>query len=87
MPNRIMKIIMNGVTGRMGRAQHLARSIVAIRQQGGLQLRNGETLWPEPILVSRNGLAGAGLESWRQRRWIPVEEIVSVPVSVSVRDH
>jgi sugar phosphate isomerase/epimerase len=54
MPNRILKIIMNGVTGRMGRAQHLARSIVAIRQQGGLQLRNGETLWPEPILVGRN---------------------------------
>jgi predicted dehydrogenase len=54
MPKRILKIIMNGVTGRMGRAQHLARSIVAIRQQGGLQLRNGETLWPEPILVGRN---------------------------------
>src|ERR1700723_78015 len=54
MPNRILKIIMNGVTGRMGRAQHLARSIVAIRQQGGLQLRNGETLWPEPILIGRN---------------------------------
>jgi predicted dehydrogenase len=54
MPNRILKIIMNGVTGRMGRAQHLARSIMAIRQQGGLQLRNGETLWPEPILVGRN---------------------------------
>ena len=54
MPNRILKIIMNGVTGRMGRTQHLARSIVAIRQQGGLQLRNGETLWPEPILVGRN---------------------------------
>jgi predicted dehydrogenase len=54
MPYRILKIIMNGVTGRIGRAQHLARSIVAIRQQGGLQLRNGETLWPEPILVGRN---------------------------------
>jgi hypothetical protein len=55
MPNRILKIIVNGVTGRMGRTQHLARSImVAIRQQGGLQLHNGETLWPEPILVGRN---------------------------------
>jgi predicted dehydrogenase len=54
MQNRIVKIIMNGVTGRMGRTQHLARSIVAIRQQGGLPLPNGENLWPEPILVGRN---------------------------------
>ena len=52
--SRIVKIIMNGVTGRMGRTQHLARSIAAIRQQGGLTLRNGQTLWPEPILVGRN---------------------------------
>jgi predicted dehydrogenase len=70
MQNRILKIIMNGVTGRMGRNQHLARSIVAIRQQGGLPLRNGETLWPEPILVGRNetrlrSLAGEyGLTLW-----------------------
>ena len=28
-------IIMNGVTGRMGTNQHLMRSIVAIREQGG----------------------------------------------------
>ena len=54
MQNRIVKIIMNGVTGRMGRTQHLARSIVAIRQQGGIPLPNGENLWPEPILVGRN---------------------------------
>ena len=54
MAQRILKIIMNGVTGRMGRTQHLARSIVAIRQQGGLHLSNGETLWLEPILVGRN---------------------------------
>jgi predicted dehydrogenase len=54
MQNRVVKIIMNGVTGRMGRTQHLARSIVAIRQQGGIPLPDGETLWPEPILVGRN---------------------------------
>ena len=29
-------IIMNGVTGRMGMNQHLIRSIVAIRNQGGI---------------------------------------------------
>ena len=31
-------IIMNGVTGRMGMNQHLIRSIVAIRNQGGIEL-------------------------------------------------
>lgn len=54
MQNRILKIIMNGVTGRMGRTQHLARSIVALRKQGGITLQNGETVIPEPILVGRN---------------------------------
>src|SRR5271157_69908 len=54
MQKRIVKIVMNGVTGRMGRTQHLARSILAIRHQGGIPLRNGETLWPEPILAGRD---------------------------------
>jgi predicted dehydrogenase len=54
MQSRAIKIIMNGVTGRMGRIQHLARSIVALRQQGGITLRNGETVFPEPILVGRS---------------------------------
>ena len=31
-------IIMNGVTGRMGTNQHLVRSIVAIRREGGVAL-------------------------------------------------
>ncbi len=31
-------IIMNGVTGRMGMNEHLIRSIVAIRDQGGVAL-------------------------------------------------
>jgi predicted dehydrogenase len=47
-------IIMNGVTGRMGTNQHLVRSILAIREQGGLQLPDGARLWPHPILVGRN---------------------------------
>src|SRR4051794_32341542 len=45
---------MNGVTGRMGTNQHLVRSIVALRAQGGLDLGNGDALYPEPILVGRN---------------------------------
>lgn len=51
---RTIGIIMNGVTGRMGENQHLARSIVAIRKQGGLKLPAGEMLLPDPILVGRN---------------------------------
>ncbi|MDL4840258.1 Gfo/Idh/MocA family protein [Aquibacillus rhizosphaerae] len=47
-------IIMNGVTGRMGTNQHLIRSIVAIREQGGVSLANGDKLIPDPILVGRN---------------------------------
>ena len=47
-------IIMYGVTGRMGLNQHLARSIVAIREQGGVALPNGDRVMPDPILVGRN---------------------------------
>lgn len=47
-------IIMNGVTGRMGARQHLARSIVAIRDQGGVQLPDGSRIVPDPILVGRD---------------------------------
>jgi predicted dehydrogenase len=47
-------IIMNGVTGRMGLNQHLIRSIVAIRKEGGVALPNGDRLVPDPILVGRN---------------------------------
>lgn len=45
---------MNGVTGRMGTNQHLIRSIIAIREQGGVQLANGDVIMPDPILVGRN---------------------------------
>lgn len=44
---------MNGVTGRMGHRQHLVRSLLALREQGGLDLGNGDTVWPEPVLVGR----------------------------------
>ncbi|WP_093212511.1 Gfo/Idh/MocA family protein [Sediminibacillus albus] len=54
MANQKLGIIMNGVTGRMGTNQHLVRSIVAIREQGGVALSNGDTLMPDPILVGRN---------------------------------
>src|SRR2546426_579978 len=54
MATRRIGIIMNGVTGRMGLNQHLVRSIVAIRQQGGVALPGGARLLPDPILVGRN---------------------------------
>ncbi|HEU5406129.1 MAG TPA: Gfo/Idh/MocA family oxidoreductase, partial [Nitrospira sp.] len=38
----------------MGLNQHLIRSILAIRDQGGLVLGDGNVLMPDPILVGRN---------------------------------
>ena len=49
-------IIMHGVTGRMGMNQHLVRSILEIRKQGGVALQSGERLMPDPILVGRNAV-------------------------------
>ena len=54
MAKQRLGIIMNGVTGRMGMNQHLIRSIVAIRDQGGVALKNGDRVMPDPILVGRN---------------------------------
>lgn len=47
-------IIMNGVTGRMGRNQHLLRSIVPIINQGGVKINENEVILPKPLLVGRN---------------------------------
>ncbi|HEX6926957.1 MAG TPA: Gfo/Idh/MocA family oxidoreductase [Longimicrobiaceae bacterium] len=63
-------IAMNGVTGRMGMNQHLYRSILAIREQGGVRVSDTETILPEPILVGRNPVklkelsAKSGVERW-----------------------
>ncbi|MGA9278290.1 Gfo/Idh/MocA family protein, partial [Ilumatobacter sp.] len=54
MPTRTTRIIMNGITGRMGYRQHLLRSVLAIREAGGVELPNGDRLQVEPILVGRN---------------------------------
>jgi predicted dehydrogenase len=54
MAKKSIGIVMNGVTGRMGTNQHLVRSILAIREEGGLLLPNGDRLWPEPVLVGRS---------------------------------
>ncbi|MDB2430162.1 Gfo/Idh/MocA family oxidoreductase [Akkermansiaceae bacterium] len=54
MSTETIGIIMNGVTGRMGTNQHLVRSILAIREQGGVTLEDGTVLIPDPILTGRN---------------------------------
>src|SRR5438105_1787830 len=70
MATQRLGIIMNGVTGRMGMNQHLIRSIVAIRKEGGVTLSNGDKAMPDPIRVGRNAekiaqLAKShGIERW-----------------------
>ncbi len=62
-------VIMNGVTGRMGRNQHLIRSILGIIRQGGLS-SGDDVILPEPLLVGRNESklerlsADTGVEKW-----------------------
>ncbi|MBA8826122.1 putative dehydrogenase [Saccharopolyspora lacisalsi] len=54
MSERRLGVIMNGVTGRMGYRQHLLRSVLAIREQGGIELSDGTRVQVDPILVGRN---------------------------------
>lgn len=51
---REIGVILNGVTGRMGYRQHLVRSILAIRDDGGLVLPDGSRITVRPLLVGRN---------------------------------
>lgn len=63
-------VVMNGVTGRMGYNQHLVRSILAIREHGGVTTSDGAVILPEPILVGRSAVKlrriaeQHGLEHW-----------------------
>ncbi|HEV7276672.1 MAG TPA: Gfo/Idh/MocA family oxidoreductase [Devosiaceae bacterium] len=54
MAERRIGIIMHGVTGRMGYNQHLVRSVLAIRDQGGVPLADGTRLVPDIIIVGRD---------------------------------
>ncbi len=54
MSERRIGVVMHGVTGRMGTNQHLVRSILAIRKEGGVRLKDGTRLMPDPMLVGRN---------------------------------
>jgi predicted dehydrogenase len=60
---RNIRIAMEGVTGRLGTNQHLVRSLLAIRGEGGLPLANGDRLMPEPVLLGRNAEKLAALSA------------------------
>jgi predicted dehydrogenase len=53
MTRKVIHVALNGVTGRMGYRQHLVRSLLSIREQGGVQLADGTAVYPEPVLVGR----------------------------------
>ena len=76
MTSKRIGIIMHGVTGRMGTNQHLVRSILEIRRQGGITLKDGTRLMPDPILVGRNAdalrsVAGLGADGPISGRCVP----------------
>jgi predicted dehydrogenase len=53
MTARRIGIIVDGATGRLGSTQHL-KALLAIREEGGLPLKNGDRLIPEPVLLGRD---------------------------------
>jgi len=50
----VIRVVMNGVTGRMGYNQHLVRSVLAINDAGGVPLSGGRVVRLEPVLVGRS---------------------------------
>jgi len=53
MADRKIGVVIDGATGRLGTTQHL-RALLDIRREGGLSLKNGDRLMPEPLLLGRN---------------------------------
>ena len=72
---------MNGVTGRMGKNQHLLRSIVPIMQQGGVKISATESIMPDPVLVGRNKdkLAELARETGIQKVSTDVDALLADP--------
>ena len=81
MSRKVVHVALNGVTGRMGYRQHLVRSLLSIREQGGVPLDDGTVIYPEPVLVGRNeqrlrAIAERhGLERWTTN----LDEVLSDP--------
>ena len=85
MPSKTVVVALSGVTGRMGYRQHLVRSLLAIREQGGVLLPDGTSVIPEPVLVGRNE---EKLRAIAERHGLPrwttsLDEVLADP-SVSV---
>jgi predicted dehydrogenase len=53
-PTEVIRVVMNGVTGRMGYNQHLVRSVLAMNADGGVPLSSGRAVRLEPVLVGRS---------------------------------
>jgi predicted dehydrogenase len=68
MVTQTINIIVEGATGRLGGTQHL-RSLLDIRREGGLSLRDGTRLVPEPLLLGRNADKLATLASGHGLAW------------------
>lgn len=85
MTRKTVRIAMNGVTGRMGYRQHLVRSLLALREQGGLSLGDAEgtVLWPEPVLVGRREHA---LREIAERHGLDAEANISTDLDAVLAD-
>jgi predicted dehydrogenase len=81
MARKVLHVALNGVTGRMGYRQHLVRSLLSIREQGGVRLADGSAVVPEPILVGRSEdrlreiAERHGLQHWSTR----LDEVLADP--------
>jgi predicted dehydrogenase len=81
MTRKVIHVAVNGVTGRMGYRQHLVRSLLAIREQGGVRLADGTVACPEPVLVGRNAArlreiaSRHGLDRWS----VSLDEVLADP--------
>jgi predicted dehydrogenase len=76
-----MQVALNGVTGRMGYRQHLLRSLLSIREQGGVPLGDGTAVYPEPVLVGRSEprLREIALRHGLQRWSTSLDEVLADP--------
>ena len=81
MARKVLLVALNGVTGRMGYRQHLVRSLLGIREQGGVPLAGGAAVYPEPVLVGRSE---ARLREIAERHGLPrwstsLDEVLADP--------
>jgi len=81
MSTRTLRIAMNGITGRMGYRQHLVRSILPIRDAGGVELPDGTKVQVEPILVGRreNALAEIARDHNVEHYTTDVDAVINDP--------